>query len=85
MVENKKAGRGKKMKESVDLMACVLAGFMMACILGYIVMGADTIDLTTYDVLVGSMIVLGIFIFFVFPRWAYKDKIVGRGESELQT
>jgi len=55
------------LKQWIDVCATVLAGFMIACILGYIAMHWDTIDVATLDTCIFVSIVLGLFIFFVFP------------------
>jgi len=52
------------LKQYVDVMATVVAGFMIVCILGYIVMHWDTVEVFG---LVLPVIVLAIFMFFVFP------------------
>lgn len=67
--------KGKKMnhfqeeilKQWIDVLATVLAGFMFVCILAYIAMNHTTIDVGTLDILVIALLVLGLFIFFVFP------------------
>jgi len=55
------------LKQWIDVMATVVAGFMIACILGYIVMHWDKIDFPTLSIYLFALIALGSFIFFVFP------------------
>jgi len=55
------------LKQWIDVCATVVAGFMMACIVGYIAMNYITMDIATLIILIDVLILLGIFIFFVFP------------------